>query len=62
MRVNCEISGEPARIFLELKQRGIVSSARDAVVQGLLSLHERVLQRDLQLARLKASQRLNEET
>jgi hypothetical protein len=59
--VRCIISGEPARIFLELKRRGLVRSTRDAVVQGLMSLHERIVQRDLKLAQLKASQRLNEE-
>jgi hypothetical protein len=61
VRVNCEITGEPAEIFVELKRRGIIHSARDAVVQGLMSLHEKVLQRDLQMAQLKASKRLNEE-
>jgi hypothetical protein len=60
--VRCIISGEPAKIFLELKRRGIVRSTRDAVVQGLMSLHERIVQRDLKIAQLKASQRLNEET
>ena len=59
--VRCIISGEPARIFLELKRRGLVRSTRDAVVQGLMSLHERIVQRDLKLAQLKASQRLSEE-
>lgn len=61
IHVKCAISGEPAQIFLDLKRRGIVLSAHDAVVQGLLSLHERVLQRDLQKAQLKASQKLSEE-
>jgi hypothetical protein len=60
--VRCIISGEPAKIFLELKRRGIVRSTRDAVVQGLMSLHERIVQRDLKIAQLKASQKLNEET
>jgi hypothetical protein len=59
--VRCIISGEPARIFLELKRRGLVRSTRDAVVQGLMSLHERIVQRDLKIAQLKASQRLNQE-
>lgn len=55
------LSGEPARIFLELKRRGFIRSAREAFVQGLISLHEKVLARDLQLAQVKASQRLEEE-
>jgi hypothetical protein len=60
--VRCIISGDPAKIFLELRRRGLVRSTRDAVVQGLMSLHERVVQRDLKIAQLRASQRLNEET
>ncbi len=55
------LSGEPARIFLELKRRGFIRSAREAFVQGLISLHEKVLARDLQLAQVKASRKLEEE-
>jgi len=54
VRVNTVISGEPARILLELKSRGIVLSNTDAVAQGLLALDERVLERDLAKARLRA--------
>lgn len=61
VRINCEIQGKPAEIFLNLKKRGLVTSARDAVVQGLTSLYERVLQRELQEAKLKASRRLGKE-
>jgi len=61
VRVNTQINGEPAQIFLELKRRGIISNARDAVIQGLMCLHERMLARDLQRAQLKASERLNQE-
>jgi hypothetical protein len=59
--IKCEVLGEPARIYLELKRRGLVRSARDAFVQGIVSLHEKVVARDLQLAQLKASRRLNKE-
>jgi len=61
VNIKCAVIGEPARIFFELKRRGIVRSARDAFVQGIISLHEKVVARDLQLAQLKASQRLEEE-
>jgi hypothetical protein len=60
VNIKCAVVGEPARIFFELKRRGIVRSARDAFVQGIISLHEKVVARDLQLAQLKASQRLEE--
>lgn len=61
VQIRCEIKGEPAEFFLELKRRGIVASSRDAVVQGILCLKEKVLQRDLQMAQLAASRRLSEE-
>ena len=60
VNIKCAVTGEPARIFHELKRRGIVRSARDAFVQGIISLHEKIVARDLQLAQLKASQRLEE--
>lgn len=56
VRINTEIEGEPAKILLELKQRGLVSDNTDAVNQGLLVLYDRTLRRDLarlQLQRLK---------
>lgn len=56
VRINTEIEGEPAKILLELKKRGLVSDNTDAVNQGLLVLYDRVLERDmarLQLQRLK---------
>jgi hypothetical protein len=53
--------GDPAEFFLELKRRGIVASSRDAVVQGIICLHEKVVERDLKTAQLAASRRLSEE-
>jgi len=46
VRINIKLEGEPAKILLELKKRGLVLSNRDAVVEGILALHEKVLQRD----------------
>lgn len=59
VRINTEIEGEPAKMLLELKQRGLVSDNTDAVNQGLLVLYDRTLKRDLarlQLQRLKEVQ------
>lgn len=55
------ITGEMAEIYLQLKERGIVHSTRDAFTQGLRCLHERVMEIDLKRAQLKASERLNQE-
>ena len=60
MRINCSIDGEAAQILLELKKRGIVKSNREAVVQGLILLHEKVLERDLRYARLKTLKEVEE--
>ncbi|MBS7614938.1 hypothetical protein KEJ18_04325 [Candidatus Bathyarchaeota archaeon] len=59
--VNFPLSGEIAEVYLQLKERGIVHSTRDAFVQGLRCLQEKVMELDLKRAQLKASQRLEEE-
>jgi hypothetical protein len=50
-----------AEVYLQLKERGIVHSTRDAFTQGLRCLHERVMEIDLKKAQLKASEKLNQE-
>ena len=59
--VKCTLRGEPARIVVELKERGIVRSVREAVVQGLLTFYEKTMERDLKRAQARASRRLEEE-
>ncbi|MBS7633751.1 hypothetical protein KEJ15_09125 [Candidatus Bathyarchaeota archaeon] len=61
VNIKCTVVGEPAEIFLELKRRGIVRSARDAFVQGIICLNDKIVQRDLKIAQLKASKQLEEE-
>jgi hypothetical protein len=53
VRVNCNINGDAARILLELKKRGVIQSNREAVVQGLFTLQEKVMKLDLEKAKLK---------
>ena len=60
VRINTTISGQPAEILLELKRRGIVTSNTDAVIQALFALHEKVLDRDLRLARLRTLKEVEE--
>lgn len=52
IHVNCEVQGEPARVLLELKDRGLVLSNTDAISQGLLALFDRVIERDLKQMKL----------
>ena len=59
--VKFPLTGEMAEVYLQLKERGIVHSTRDAFTQGLRCLHERVMEIDLKRAQLKASERLNQE-
>jgi len=59
--VKCTLRGEPARIVVELKERGVVRSVREAVVHGLLALYEKTMERDLKRAQVLASRRLEEE-
>ena len=46
VRVNCSIEGDPALWLIELKRRGIVGSNKEAVVQGLIVLRERLVKLD----------------
>ena len=47
VHVRCVIKGEPARMIRELKRRGIVTSVKEAVVQGLYAYYDTILQHDL---------------
>ena len=53
VRVNCTLTGKPAEALLDLKKRGIVISVREGVTQGLLVLHDQIIEKDLKEARLK---------
>jgi hypothetical protein len=55
--VKCVLRGEPARIVRELKERGVACSVREIVVQGLVALEERTLEREIKGGRLRAERR-----
>jgi len=52
-RVNCNIKGSAAQALIELKKRGIIQNNREAVVQGLLALQERVTKSDIEKNKLR---------
>jgi hypothetical protein len=58
--VNFVISGEPAEVFRQLKERGIVHSTRDAFTQGIMCLQEKIVRSDLKKAQLEATKSLKE--
>ena len=47
--VSVVIQGDTARRLEELVSRGLVSSTKDAVIQGINLLYERFLQMDLKV-------------
>lgn len=53
-RVNCSIQGIAAETLTELKKRGIVQNNREAVVQGLLALQERVTKSDIEKNKVRS--------
>lgn len=55
--VNAVIQGDTARHLDELLNRGLVSSTKDAVIQGINLLYERFLQMDLNVMEASASER-----
>ena len=49
--VKLRLVGEPVRIIREMKMRGLYVSVRDVVVEGLISLEDKVIERDLRRSR-----------
>jgi hypothetical protein len=52
-RINCQIKGNAAETLIELKKRGIIQNNREAVVQGLFALEQKVMKSDLEKSKLK---------
>jgi hypothetical protein len=59
--LKCVLRGDPALIVLELKERWIVGSVREAVVQGLFAFYENILEKDLRRAQVASARRIAEE-
>ena len=51
------LEGEPARIIRDVKKRGTAKSNRDVVVQALVALNDRMLERELRGAQVRAQRR-----
>jgi hypothetical protein len=52
-RINCRIEGNAVDALADLKRRGIVRNNREAVVQALLALQEKVVKSDLEKSKLR---------
>lgn len=57
VRLNLILRGENAKILMELKSRGIVSSYSDCIGQSIRLFYNKVTKQDLLYVRLKALQR-----
>lgn len=53
-RLNLTIYGEPAEWVVDLRERGLISTNRDLVLQSLQTLHDKTVERDLRSAQLKS--------
>jgi hypothetical protein len=51
-RINCKVKGRAAQALFDLKNKGIVQSNREAVVQGLLALQEKITKSDIERIKL----------
>jgi len=61
IRINMTLEGEPANWLNEWKQRGLVTSYTDAVIQALRALNEKVTEQDLKSAQLGNIRKAEEE-
>lgn len=53
LRINMSVEGELCELLMHWEQRGLVSSAADAVRQGLLALNEKFQTMDERAQRLQ---------
>ena len=61
VRINTEITGEPAKWLEEWKRRGLVTSYTDAIIQALRIFNEKITDQDLKLVQLKNMRNVEEE-
>jgi len=61
VRINMTVEGEPAEWLNEWKERGLVTSYTDAVVQALRTFNEKITEQDLKFARLNNLKTFGEE-
>lgn len=52
VRLNMTVEGEPAEWLGEWKERGLITSYTDAVVQALRAFNEKVTEQDLKSVQL----------
>ena len=58
VHIKCRLDGELAVMYRELKTRGLVKSAGDAVGRGVQLLYDEALERDMKRVRVSAAERL----
>ena len=61
VRINMTVEGEPAEWLNEWKQRGLITSYTDAVIQSLRAFNEKITEQDLKLIQLKNIRSIEEQ-
>ncbi len=61
VRLNMVVEGEPAKWLGEWKERGLVTSYTDAVIQALRTFNEKVTEQDLKAVQLNNMKSLNDD-
>ncbi|RLG17085.1 hypothetical protein DRN63_03360 [Nanoarchaeota archaeon] len=62
VRINLILRGEPAEWLISWRERGLISSYTDAVIQALRALHEKIVEQDLKALQVRNLNRINEDT
>lgn len=60
VRINTVITGDPAKWLEDWKQRGLVTSYTDAVIQALRTFNEKITEQDIKSAQLGNIRRTEE--
>lgn len=55
VRINTTISGEPAKWLTEWKERGLIVSNTDAILQAFRILHEHIVEGDIKNAQRRTA-------
>ena len=61
VRINLVLRGEPAEWLISWRERGLISSYTDAVIQALRALHEKIVEQDLKALQIRNLNRINED-
>ena len=56
--IKCILEGEHAKMYRELKKRGLIRHASDVMTHGVMHLYDEALERDMKRVQVTAAERL----